>query len=106
MTDKPKSAKVGELERWFRNAACDDEDWGGDLVWLQIKWVRTADALREYKLILRELERSAVVAPTATTEPGRIPSAADETILRGVIFCCAMAALGCGVAFIIYKFYL
>jgi len=94
MTDKRKSDEVAELERWFSNAANNDEDWGGELSWLQIKWAHTATKLREYKLILREHERQGNT------------SAHDETILRGVIFCCAMAALGCGVAFIIYKFYL
>lgn len=51
-------------------------------------------------------DQPAVVAPRATTEPGRESSARDETILRGVIFCCACLLIGCVVAFIIYKFYL
>lgn len=104
MTDKPKSAEVAELERWFSNAANDDEDWGGELSWLRLKWALTASALREYKLILREQERQAVIAPTATTEQASNTSAADETILRGVIFCCALLALGCVVAFVIWSF--
>lgn len=40
------------------------------------------------------------------TALGRVPSAADETILRGVIFCCAALLLGCAVAYIIFKLYL
>lgn len=46
-----------------------------------------------------------VVAPPATTEPGRESSAHAETFLRGVIFCCAMLAVGCAAAFIIFKLY-
>lgn len=106
MTDKRKSAEVAELERWFANAAHDDEDWGGELSWLQNKWSRTANELREYKLILREQERQAVIAPTATTEPGRDSLCRADMFLRQTVWCCAMLALGCGVAFIIYKFYL
>ena len=86
-TDKHKSAEVAELERWFANAAHDDEDWGGELCWLQAKWSKAAKVLREYKLILREQERQGNT------------SAHDETILRGVIFCCAMLLLGCIVGY-------
>ena len=87
MTDKRKSAEVAELERWFSNAANNDEDWGGELSWLQIKWAKAAKVLREYKLLLRERERINIMH-------------------RGTIWCCVGLLLGVVVGVVIRNFYL
>lgn len=54
MADRPKSAEVAELERWFSNASHDEESWLD--TGLQSKFAQTAKVLCEYKMRLREQE--------------------------------------------------
>lgn len=105
---EPATAEV-EFEDWSQVEAAF-RDWAAGEKFSDVFNI-TADGENETRHVEPEnitfvLRDQPVVAPAATTQLGRNPSAADETILRGVIFCCACLALGWIAGIIIFKLYI